>query len=125
MIDHDIQEISIYASFTELIELISVGKKNFIAVTNDDHILEGIIRLDDIRPVMFNKDMYDELNVQKVMVTPPAIINAEDDVREIVKKFDETNTWNLPVVDQHKFVGFISKSSVLNRYRQLLKEYSG
>ena len=38
--------------------------------------------------------------------------------------FDETNTWNLPVVDQHKFVGFISKSSVLNRYRQLLKEYS-
>jgi CIC family chloride channel protein len=124
LIDREIQEISIYASFPELIELISVGKKNFIAVTNDDHVLEGIIRLDDIRPVMFNKDLYDELSVQKVMVTPPAIIDAKDDVREIVKKFDETNTWNLPVVDQHKFVGFISKSSVLNRYRQLLKEYS-
>jgi CIC family chloride channel protein len=125
LIDHDVQEISIYASFTELIELISVGKKNFIAVTNDDHVLEGIILLDDIRPVMFNKELYDELNVQKVMVTPPAVIDAGDDVREIVKKFDETNTWNLPVVDQHRFVGFISKSSVLNRYRQLLKEYSG
>lgn len=124
LIDKDVPEISIYASFTELIDLISKGKKNFIAVTNDEHVLEGIIRLDDIRPIMFNKDMYDELSVQKVMITPAAIINSDDDVREIVKKFDETNTWNLPVVDEHKFVGFISKSSVLNQYRQLLKEYS-
>ncbi|MDR6945129.1 chloride channel protein [Mucilaginibacter pocheonensis] len=124
LVDKDVQEISIYASFNELIELISKGKKNFIAVTNDDHVLEGIVMLDDIRPVMFNKDLHDELNVQKVMITPPAIIDVDDDVREIVKKFDETNTWNLPVVDGHKFVGFISKSAILNQYRQLLKEYS-
>jgi CIC family chloride channel protein len=124
LIDKDIPEISVYATFIELIDLISKGKKNFIAVTNNEHILEGIIWLDDIRPVMFNKEMYDELSVQKVMVTPVTIINASDDVREIVKKFDETNTWNLPVVDEHKFVGFISKSSILNQYRQLLKEYS-
>ncbi|MEN0052995.1 MAG: chloride channel protein [Mucilaginibacter sp.] len=124
LIEKDIPEINIYASFTELIDLISKGKKNFIAVTNDDHVLEGIIRLDDIRPVMFNKELYDELNVQKVMVNPVAIINSTDNVRDIVKKFDETNTWNLPVVDEHRFVGFISKSSVLNQYRQLLKEYS-
>ncbi|MDN3549590.1 chloride channel protein [Mucilaginibacter aquaedulcis] len=124
LVDQDIPEINIYASFTELIDLISKGKKNFIAVTNDEHVLEGIILLDDIRPVMFNKDMYDELSVQKVMVNPVATINTSDDVREIVKKFDETNTWNLPVVDEHRFVGFISKSSILNQYRQLLKEYS-
>jgi CIC family chloride channel protein len=125
LIDRDIQQISIHASFTELIELISTGKKNFIAVTNDKQILEGIILLDDIRPVMFNKELYSELDVQKVMATPTAIIDINDDVRQVVKKFDETNTWNLPVVDNHKFVGFISKSSVLNQYRQLLKEYSG
>jgi CIC family chloride channel protein len=124
LIDKDVQEININASFNQLIDLISVGKRNFIAVTNNDHILEGIIRLDDIRPVMFNKDLYDELSVQKVMVAPIALINADEDVRKIIKTFDETNTWNLPVVDQHKFVGFISKSSILNRYRQLLKEYS-
>ena len=125
LIEKNIQEININASFGELIDLIKVGKRNFLAVTNDDHLLEGIIRLDDIRPVMFNKEQYEELNVQKVMVSPPALINSSDDVRLIIKKFDETSTWNLPVVDDRKFIGFISKSSILNRYRELLKEYSG
>lgn len=59
LIDKDVQEISIHASFYDLIELIRTGKRNFIAVINDKHTLEGIIMLDDIRPVMFNKELYD------------------------------------------------------------------
>jgi CIC family chloride channel protein len=124
LIENDIQEIDIMASFPQLIELISKGKKNFIAVTNKDRVLEGIIRLDDIRHIMFNKELYDQMSLQNVMVTPPAIITIGDNAREIVKKFDLTNTWNLPVTDGHIFIGFISKSGILNRYRQLLMEYS-
>ncbi|SEN06182.1 chloride channel protein, CIC family [Mucilaginibacter gossypiicola] len=124
LIDKDIQEIDIHASFHELIELVRTGKKNFIAVINKDHLLEGIVRLDDIRPVMFNKDRYHELSIQSVMTTPPVLIDLNDEVREIIKKFDETNTWNLPVVENGRFVGYISKSGILNRYRQLLKAYS-
>ncbi|WP_218128191.1 chloride channel protein [Mucilaginibacter sp. OK268] len=124
LIDKDVQEIDIHASFHELIELVRTGKKNFIAVINKDHLLEGIVRLDDIRPVMFNKDRYHELSIQSVMTTPPVLIDLNDEVREIIKKFDETNTWNLPVVENGRFVGYISKSGILNRYRQLLKAYS-
>lgn len=124
LIDKDVQEINIHASFHELIELVRTGKKNFIAVINNDHLLEGIIRLDDIRPVMFNKDHYHELSIQSVMTTPPVLIDLNDEVREIIKKFDETNTWNLPVVENGRFVGYISKSGILNRYRELLKAYS-
>jgi CIC family chloride channel protein len=113
-----------YASFEDLIELISVGKRNFIAVTDDDHVLEGIILLDDIRSIMFNKELYDKLTIEEVMIPPPALIDIDDDARQIIKKFDETNTWNLPVIDQQKLVGFISKKSMLNQYRELLKELS-
>jgi CIC family chloride channel protein len=124
VIDTDIQFIQHHASFNELIDLVRVGKRNHIAVVNKDHQLEGIVRLDDIRPVMFNKELYDTLDVQKVMMVPPAVIDITDDMRDIIKKFDETNTWNLPVIDKGKFVGFISKSAILGRYRDLLKEYS-
>jgi len=124
LIDKDVQEISMYAHFEDLIELISVGKRNFIAVTDDDHVLEGIIMLDDIRSIMFNKELYDKLTVEEVMIPPPALIDIDDDARQIIKKFDETNTWNLPVIDQQKLVGFISKRSMLNQYRQLLKDFS-
>lgn len=119
-----VPEISIYGSFEDLLDLLSKGKKNIVAVTNDEHILEGIIKLDDIRAFMFNKELYQELSVRKVMVTPPVLISVDDDVRVIVTKFDETNTWNLPVVDDGKYIGFISKSHILNSYRDLLREYS-
>ena len=124
LIDKDVQKINIHASFSDLIELIRIGKRNFIAVTNDEHTLEGVIMLDDIRPVMFNKELYDKLSVQELMIPPPALIHIDDDARQIVKKFDETNTWNLPVIENGRFVGFISKSGILNRYRELLKAYS-
>ena len=70
LIDKNAQEIDIQASFHELIELVRTGKKNFIAVINKDHLLEGIIRLDDIRPVRFNKGLYHELSIQSIMTTP-------------------------------------------------------
>jgi CIC family chloride channel protein len=124
LIDDQMPEINIYASFEDLVALVRRGKKNYVAVTNNAHMLEGIIKLDDIRAAMFDKELYHELNVQKVMITPAAVIGLDEDVRNIVKKFDESGTWNLPVTDQGKYIGFISKSNILNRYRDLLKEYS-
>lgn len=124
LIDKDIQTININASFDDLIEEVRVGKRNHIAVVDKSYELQGMIRLDDLRPVMFNKELYQSLNVQNVMVQPPAVIDIDDHVRDVIKKFDETSTWNLPVTDGQKFVGFISKSAVLNRYRQLLKDHS-
>lgn len=124
LIDKDIQQVNPSASFAQLVELVRTGKRNFIAVINNEQHLEGIVMLEDIRPVMFNKEQYQNLDVRKVMTTPPALIDISDDMPDIIKKFDATATWNLPVVDDDKFVGFISKSAILNRYREILKEHS-
>ncbi|WP_198170197.1 chloride channel protein [Mucilaginibacter arboris] len=123
LIEKNIQTINVHASFPELLDLVRQGHRNFIAVL-ENSTLVGIITLDDIRPVMFNHEMYEELDVEKVMKAPPATIQLEDDMRSIIRKFDDTNTWNLPVVAGENFVGFISKSTVLNQYRELLKGYS-
>ncbi|HYK76557.1 MAG TPA: chloride channel protein [Daejeonella sp.] len=124
LIDTDVQTINSGASFADLIELIKKGKRNIIGVL-DGEKLSGVITLDDIRPLMFNQEVSPSLSVQELMKAAPAIIDIRDDMRYIIKKFDETNTWNLPVLDKDIFVGFISKSKVLNQYRTLLKEYSG
>ena len=59
------------------------------------------------------------------MVVPPARINIDDSMEEVMRKFDETKAWNLPVVDEEgKYKGFLSKSRVLNTYRQTLVDYS-
>jgi len=123
LIDKDIQTISVDASFSDLLNLVRNGHRNVIAVLEDEQLV-GIITLDDIRPVMFNQELYAELDVEKVMKVPPGTVDLEDDMRDIIRKFDDTNSWNLPVLEDDKFVGFISKSTVLNQYRALLKGYS-
>lgn len=124
-IDRYSQTINENSSIEELSDLVKNGNKNFFAVIDDHKKLRGILTLDDIRPYFFNDENDLTLTITKIMRAPAAFIHPEDKPREILQIFDNTGTWSLPVVDQQNiFLGFISKSSILMSYRQLLKGYS-
>ncbi|WP_221392318.1 chloride channel protein [Dyadobacter sp. NIV53] len=126
LIDKDVQTIHINASFDELTELVKRGSRNMIAVIDDELKLIGIITMDDLRPILFDEDACATTTISALMKEPAACINELDNVVSVVKKFDETGAWNLPVIKvSGAYVGFISKSGVLNRYRQLLQSHSG
>jgi CIC family chloride channel protein len=116
--------LNVKSSYSDLLEVIKTGKRNIIPVL--DHTrLEGIIYLDDLRPLLFNPEFHRQINVLNLMKIPVEVIHTDEDMISVVNKFDETSTWVLPVVDNlNNFIGFISKSAVLNRYRQILKEHS-
>lgn len=123
-IDRYSQIIHEQAPVSELFEMVRNGNKNIFAVVNDQKILQGILTLDDIRPYLFS-DGEVSVTIQQVMKVPPAVIYPENQPLDILQTFDDTAMWNLPVVDHNqKFIGFISKSTILTSYRQLLKEYS-
>ncbi|WP_346985411.1 chloride channel protein [Chryseobacterium sp. POE27] len=123
-IDRYSQAINENAPIAELFELVKNGNKNIFAVVNDDKILRGILTLDDIRPYLFTNDEV-SVSMNQIMKAPPAIIHPENQPLEILQAFDDTGVWNLPVVDaQNSFIGFISKSTILMSYRQILKGYS-
>ena len=125
LIDKDVQTIQVDSSFDELAELVKRGKRNMIAVTNEDQNLVGIISLDDLRPILFDPAACASSTISGLMKEPQTSVNEFDNVVSVVKKFDETGAWNLPVVKSSgAYVGFISKSSILNRYRQLLQAHS-
>ena len=99
------------------------SSRNIFPVIDENRNFMGIILLDDIRPVMFNEKLYHEVKVRDIMQQAPEIIDLEKDrMKEIMKKFQESNAWNLPVVKEGKYVGFISKSKMLTAYRQKLIE---
>ncbi|WP_415327311.1 chloride channel protein [Chryseobacterium sp. MMS23-Vi53] len=123
-IDRYSQAINENAPITELFELVKHGDKNIFAIIDDKKTLRGILTLDDIRPYLFTNDDA-SVTIVQIMKAPPAIIHPENQPLEILQTFDDTGVWNLPVVDQNNiFIGFISKSTILMSYRQLLKEYS-
>ncbi|SHK35358.1 chloride channel protein [Chryseobacterium polytrichastri] len=123
-IDRFSETVNENASIADLFELVKDGTKNIFGVIDDAKTLRGILTIDDVRPFLFS-DTDTSASIIKIMKAPPAIIHPEDKPLEILQIFDDTGVWNLPVVDhENKFVGFISKSSILMSYRQLLKEYS-
>ena len=99
------------------------SSRNIFPVIDKDRKFMGIILLDDIRHIMFKEKLYNEVKVQDIMQQAPEIIDIETDrMKNIMKKFQESNAWNLPVVKEGKYVGFISKSKMLTAYRQKLIE---
>ncbi|MCS3528942.1 chloride channel protein [Chryseobacterium sp. JUb7] len=123
-IDFNSQMINENAPIDELFNAVKNGDKNIFAVVNDFKVLRGVLTLDDIRPYLFNENK-NELSIIQLMKAPLAIIKSENKPLEILQIFDDTGVWDLPVVDENNtFVGFVSKSTILMSYRQLLKDYS-
>ena len=99
------------------------SSRNLFPVIDENEHIVGIILLDDIRPVMFNQALYDEIKVRELMQEAPEIIELnKDSTKDIMRKFQESDAWNLPVVENEKYLGFISKSKLLTAYRQKLIE---
>ena len=74
---------------------------------------------------MFRPELYHRFKVQKLMELPPARLSVKDTMDTVMKKFDETGAWNLPVEDEDgKYLGFVSKSKIFNSYRSVLLELS-
>ena len=121
LIETDFKTISVKARLKDLVDLIKNSKRNLFAVVNSDNELEGILTLDDVRKVMFDTDMYNKILVKNLMMPPPSVLSVNESMSDIMKKFDETNAWNLPVVDENnQFLGFISKSNIFSKYRSEL-----
>ncbi|WP_422373784.1 chloride channel protein [Flagellimonas sp.] len=104
---------------------VSKSKRNLFPVLDDDKKLIGIIVLDDIRPMMFDTELYATIFVKNLMHAPPEVIFYEtDNMKQVMKKFQDSGAWNLPVIKKGKYEGFISKSKMLTAYRRKLINYS-
>lgn len=102
---------------------VTKSSRNLYPVLDANGRFVGIILLDDIRPIMFDRDLYDKVTVQELMQRAPEIIDIRKDrMQDIMTKFQESNAWNLPVIENDKYIGFVSKSKLLTAYRQKLIE---
>lgn len=124
VIEKDLDPIAPEASLGELVKVISKSKRNIFPVIDNEEHLHGIVLLDDIRNLMFRPEKYDKFIVKQLMIIPPAIVEITDTMESVMQKFENSGAWNLPVVENKKYVGFISKSRIFNAYRKVLVHYS-
>lgn len=104
---------------------VSKSNRNLFPVVDENQILVGIILLDDIRSVMFDQSLYNSTSVETFMQTPPGYIDYnKDNMHQVMQKFQETNAWNLPVIKNGVYYGFVSKSKLLTAYRRELLNFT-
>jgi len=122
MIEKDFSPIHFKATLRDVVESIKHSKRNTFPVINKNNKLFGMIFLDNIKEEMFNVELYDKITAEEVMRKPSVVIDINEDIFSIMKKFEESGQWNLPVVNGGVYVGFLSKSSILDKYRHELLE---
>jgi CIC family chloride channel protein len=120
LIETDYETLKPEATLREITQIIAHSNRNIFPVLTELNQLVGIIQLDQIRETIFKTELYDSLRAKQLMIKPPRVIDANESMHSIMKKFDETNAWILPVVSENEFVGFISKSHLLSNYRSEL-----
>ena len=108
-----------------LVRVIAKSHRNLHPVVDKDGKLMGLIDLQDIREIMFDRDRYDSVLVKDLMVIPDNMIVQSDKMDSVMSKFESSGAWNLPVINSKgKYIGFVSRSRLFNAYRRWLKETS-
>lgn len=125
VIEHDFKEVKPEMNLKEVVDIIATSSRNLFPVTDANGQLKGVVLLDDIRNIMFRTDLYRKMHVTRFMSMPPARVCVTDSMENVMRMFDRTNAWNLPVVDEEgRYVGFVSKSKIFNSYRRVLRHYT-
>ncbi|MDR2065992.1 MAG: chloride channel protein [Prevotellaceae bacterium] len=125
LIEKDFTAIKLNDKLGDFIKIISVSNRNIFPVVDDNGKLLGLVYLDSVRRIMFDSKFYESVYVRDFMFPCPATIHVNDAMNVVVKKFEETKKWNLPVVDENGiYHGFLSKSQILTAYRDIMVEVS-
>lgn len=125
LIETDFISIEPQRYLRDLVNVIANCKRNIFPVVTSDGYFAGIILLDDIRHFMFDLSLYDTKQVSDIMVQPPAYVYEREKMESVMKKFEDSKAWNLPVIDlEGHYRGFVSKSKIFFAYREQLQQVS-
>lgn len=124
LIETDFKTVKPEDTLGDLVKVIAESKRNIFPVIDDNETFCGIIVLDDIRHIMFNPELYEKTSLSKLMFMPGTSVDPDESMEVVAKKFQETRNYNLPVIKEGKYLGFVSRANVFSEYRKLLKDFS-
>ena len=125
LLETDFLPVRIDAPLRDLVELVSRSNRNIFPVVDSHHRFQGYVSLSKIRQDMFRTDLYDVRHVYNYMSSSSEFVHPDEPMESVMRKFEKTGAWNLPVVDKERhYLGFLSKSKIFNAYREGLHDLS-
>ena len=124
LIESDFEILSPDATLRDLVKAISRSNRNLFPVVDKEGYLKGMVKLSKVKQLIFEPELYDEVMLKDLMFMPEFYISSTDTMETVAEKFETSNRYNLAVIDDGKYLGFISRAVVFSKYRKTLEYFS-
>ena len=122
LIERDFIPLKSEGTLKSLVDAFSVSSRNVYPVIDNDNNLLGVIYLENVKHLLFQKELYQQVTIMEITDTTVVSIDRNDSMESAMNKFEATNIWSIPVTDDNKYVGFVSRSNIFSKYRRALKQ---
>ncbi len=125
LIENDFEKLSPDATLRDLTVAVSRNHRNLFPVVDEKGVLKGMVKMDDVRELIFQQDLYDKIKISDIMYMPEYSIHPDDNMEVVANKFESSGRYNLAVIDNEgKYYGFISRARVFTKYRKQIIDVS-
>lgn len=124
LIETNFNSISPDANLGELVKVIENSERNVFPVVDEENTFHGVVWLNNIRDIIFKREKYETTFVKDLMYMPDVLVNASETMEQVAQKFQNCGHYNLPVLNEDKYMGFVSRANVFSSYRQIIHEFS-
>ena len=124
VIEKNFRTVNIDGTMRDFTKEVAKSKRNIFPVIDDKNNFYGVIFINDIRNIIFDTTLWDTTFVKDLMYTPEVTVDPDESMESVAQKFQESEDYNLPVIKDGKYLGFVSRAQVFMTYRRLLKEFS-
>ncbi|WP_299577212.1 chloride channel protein [uncultured Sunxiuqinia sp.] len=124
LVETDFQILHPDATLRDLTQAISKAHRNLFPIVDENGYLKGMVKMDDVRHLIFRQELYDKVHVSHLMYQPEHFISTLDSMEQVIDKFESSGRYNLAVIDNGKYIGFISRARVFSIYRKKMADFS-
>jgi CIC family chloride channel protein len=110
----------------EFVQVIKHSRRYLFPVEDrDSSRYIGMIFIDRIRPYLFDTQMHGVLMTEQVMEINVPQVGPDDELADVLSLMEREGLSSLPVVENDRFLGMLSKSVLLDHYRKELIVQTG
>jgi CIC family chloride channel protein len=124
LIETDFEVLPPEATLRDLVKAISRSHRNLFPVVDKDGNILGMVKLSDVKNLIFEHELYDKIFVKDLMYMPEFYISPSDSMEIVAEKFESSGRYNLAVIEDGKYLGFISRAIAFSKYRKTMQDFS-
>ncbi len=124
LIETNFSTINVEGTLGDLVNVVSKSPRNVFPVVDKENNMLGVVFINDIRNIIFRPELYNITYVRDLMFMPEPVVDPDESMEDVAKKFSGSQHYNLPVLKDGKYIGFVSRANVFSAYREKLREFS-